>query len=230
MEFKVLTDLQADILVALFEEGVGELGYYLTGGTALSEFYLQHRFSGDLDLFTREERSLKKDYEGLLKVLTDHGLEIISSEVNDEFVRCFASSSSKTKEQLKIELARDVPARMSPAIIHGKVVIDSFEDISVNKICAILNREPPEPKDFVDLFFVLENSKYSVEYLLSRAREKEGTLDNEFGIIQFATNLSRVEELHFLPRMIKPFSLETLRLRLVPIAREILDRFRPGGA
>ncbi len=29
--------------------------FYLTGGTALAEFYLGHRFSFDLDLFTAEE-------------------------------------------------------------------------------------------------------------------------------------------------------------------------------
>ncbi|MBI3956224.1 nucleotidyl transferase AbiEii/AbiGii toxin family protein [Candidatus Gottesmanbacteria bacterium] len=29
--------------------------YYLTGGTALSEFYLHHRLSEDIDFFTRSE-------------------------------------------------------------------------------------------------------------------------------------------------------------------------------
>ena len=29
--------------------------FYLTGGTALSEFYLRHRLSEDLDLFSEEE-------------------------------------------------------------------------------------------------------------------------------------------------------------------------------
>ena len=28
--------------------------FYFTGGTALSEFYLQHRLSDDLDFFTQE--------------------------------------------------------------------------------------------------------------------------------------------------------------------------------
>ena len=230
MAFKVLTNYQSDILNTLFEEGIGELGYYLTGGTALSEFYLQHRYSDDLDLFTREERSLKKDYEDLSKILTNHGSEIISAEINDEFVRLFVSLSESTTEQLKIEFARDVPAMISPAKIFGEIIVDSFEDIAVNKICTILNREPSEPKDFVDLFFVLENSNYSVDYLLNRAKEKEATLDNEYGVLLFATNLLRVEEFRFLPKMIKPLSLEALTSRLVPIAREILHRLRPQKA
>jgi len=228
MAFKVLTDLQADILNTLFEEGIGELGYYLTGGTALSEFYLQHRYSDDLDFFTREKRSLKEDYEIFLKIFSNHGFEIISAEVSSEYARFFVSPARRPKEQLKIEFARDVPAMISPPEIHEKIIVDSFEDIAVNKICAILNREPPEPKDFVDLFFILEDSKYSVDYLMNRAREKEGTLDNEYGILQFATNLLRLEDFQFLPRMIRPVSLEALRSHLTPIAQGILQRLRPN--
>ena len=228
MTFRVLTDLQADVLKILFAEGIGELGYYLTGGTALSEFYLQHRYSDDLDLFTREKRSLKRDYEDLFKLLINHNLQIISAEIADGFIRFFVSPSDNTMEQLKIEFARDVPVMISPAKIYEKVIVDSFEDIAVNKIGCILNREPPEPKDFVDLFFVLEESNYSVDYLLNRAKEKEGTLDNEYGILLFATNLLRVEDFQFLPRMIKPLSIEVLKSRLTPIAHDILNRLRPN--
>ena len=227
MEFRVLTDFQADILNILFEEGIGELSYYLTGGTALSEFYLQHRYSDDLDFFTREKRSLKEDYEIFLKIFSNHGVEIVSAEASNEYARFFISPARRPREQLKIEFARDVPAMISPTNKHERIIVDSFEDIAANKICAILNREPPEPKDFVDLFFILEGSKYSVDYLINRAKEKEGTLDNEYGILQFATNLLRVEDCQFLPRMIKPLSIEVLKSRLVPIAHELLYRFRP---
>jgi len=228
MKFRVLTDLQADVLRILFAESIGELGYYLTGGTALSEFYLQHRYSDDLDLFTREKRSLKKDYENVLKLLVNQNLQVVSSEIADEFVRFFVSPSDRTMEQLRIEFARDVPAMISPPKTYEKVIVDSFEDIAVNKIGCILTREPPEPKDFVDLFFVIEDSNYSVDYLLSRAKEKEGALDNEYGVLQFATNLLRVEDFQFLPRMIRPLSLEVLRSRLIPIAHDILNRLRPN--
>ena len=54
MESSVLTPLQKQVLVALFDSGLADREYYLTGGTALSAFYLQHRFSDDLDLFTRK--------------------------------------------------------------------------------------------------------------------------------------------------------------------------------
>lgn len=227
MEFRILTVLQSHTLKALFDDGLGDLGFYLTGGTALSEFYLQHRYSDDLDLFTCGQQSMKNHVDQILSILTEHDLEILSSDQSDDFVRLFVCPAGKKADQLKIEFARDVPAKMGPAEIHGKVIVDSFEDIAVNKICAILNREPPEPKDFVDLLFIISESRYSVEYLMSRAKEKEGTLDSEYGSLLFATNLLRVEEFRFLPRMIKPLTLDALKSHLMPIAKDMVNRLRP---
>lgn len=225
--FRVLTGTQAYVLASLFKGGIGKFGYYLTGGTALAEFYLQHRHSDDLDLFTREERLFKNDYESFLRIFSDHGIEIISQEISDDFMRFFVLATARGEEQLKLEFARDVPAMLSPPIANEEIVADSFEDIAANKICAILNREPPEVKDFVDLFFILKESKYSVDYLINEAREKEGGLDTELGRLHFATNLSRVAEFNFLPKMIKPLSLDRLKAFLLPIAQEMVMRMRP---
>ena len=45
----ILSALQWDFLSFFFQ---GAPPFFLTGGTALSAFYLQHRYSEDLDLFT----------------------------------------------------------------------------------------------------------------------------------------------------------------------------------
>jgi hypothetical protein len=68
-----------------------------------------------------------------------------------------------------------------PFRTFGKVAVDSFEDIAVNKIRAILGRDPSEPKDFVDLYFILRRSAFTLEYLLERAKKKEAALDREDG-------------------------------------------------
>ena len=34
--------------------------YYLSGGTALAEYYLQHRLSEDLDSFTQKEQDFEE--------------------------------------------------------------------------------------------------------------------------------------------------------------------------
>ena len=45
----ILSPLQWEFLSCFFEDAAP---FFLTGGSALSAFYLQHRYSEDLDLFT----------------------------------------------------------------------------------------------------------------------------------------------------------------------------------
>jgi predicted nucleotidyltransferase component of viral defense system len=54
-----LTPLQLDFLHQFFASSVGA-DFFLTGGTALAAFYLQHRHSDDLDLFTLESLPLRE--------------------------------------------------------------------------------------------------------------------------------------------------------------------------
>ena len=229
MESKVLTPLQERVLIALFDNGLADRGYYLTGGTALSEFYLQHRYSDDLDFFTRKLGPLREDFGNFIEILTSLGFAISSESVTEEYARLLVHPEDQKGSGLKIEFAKDVPAKMAPPEIHGQIVVDSFEDIAVNKICAILNRQPPESKDFCDLFFILKESHYKLDYLIGRAREKEAAFDDEEGTLAFATNLLAVNEFQVLPRMIKPLSLEELRRYFVPIAEELIQRLRPRG-
>ncbi|MCM8817716.1 MAG: nucleotidyl transferase AbiEii/AbiGii toxin family protein [Candidatus Omnitrophica bacterium] len=70
----IITSLQKKILSEVFNLSDARF-FYLTGGTALSEFYFQHRKSFDLDLFTTEEklvipfsRILEKKLETLCQI------------------------------------------------------------------------------------------------------------------------------------------------------------------
>ena len=51
-ESKALTPLKRDFLKAFFDRSQA---FFLTGGSALGIFYLQHRLSFDLDFFTTDE-------------------------------------------------------------------------------------------------------------------------------------------------------------------------------
>ena len=53
----ILTPRQSQILKAVAAEEYFSRHFYLAGGTALSEFYLKHRLSEDLDFFC--DRMLK---------------------------------------------------------------------------------------------------------------------------------------------------------------------------
>ncbi len=226
---KVLTPLQQRVLATLFDHGLDTRGYYLTGGTALAEFYLQHRYSDDLDFFTRKSGPLARDFRELQATLSSSGLAISIQSSSGEYLRMLVQSQHSQDGDLKVEFARDVPARMAPPLHQGRIIVDSYQDIAVNKVCAILSRQPPEPKDFVDLYFILKESRYTLEYLLGRAKEKAADFDTEEGVLAFATALRGVEDLTFLPRMIKPLTLEQLRSILAPLAVDIINRLRPTG-
>lgn len=227
MESKVLTLFQHEVLTSLFDHGLGEKEFYLTGGTALAEFYLQHRYSDDLDFHTRKSGSLEEDFKHLLEILDSLGLEIEIQRRFDEIMTLSVHSAEKPDEKLKIEFNRDATIMMAPALVCDNVIVDSFEDIAVNKVCTILSRGPGESKDFVDLYFILNESNYNLDYLVGRAREKEAAFDGEEGILSFATRLRVVRSPMNLPRMIKPLTHEDLAGYLTPLAEELIRRLAP---
>jgi predicted nucleotidyltransferase component of viral defense system len=51
----ILTSKQQLLLNLLFSNHNIRDNFYLTGGTALAEYYLKHRYSEDLDFFSPEE-------------------------------------------------------------------------------------------------------------------------------------------------------------------------------
>ena len=228
MESKVLTLFQQEVLTSLFDHGLGEKEFYLTGGTALAEFYLQHRYSDDLDLHTRKTSSLDKDFKRFLEIFELLGLQIEIQRQFDEILTLSVHSAEKQDEKLKIELNRDATVMMAQPLVCDNVIVDSFEDIAVNKVCTILSRGPEEPKDFVDLYFILNESSYNLDYLIARAREKEVAFEGEEGKLNFATRLLGVKNKMKMPRMIKSLTHETLASFLTPLAEELIRRLAPG--
>src|SRR5574342_1029985 len=51
---RVPTEIQQRFLEAFFNRDPISAHFYLSGGTALAGFYLHHRYSEDVDLFTRD--------------------------------------------------------------------------------------------------------------------------------------------------------------------------------
>lgn len=56
----ILTPNQKNILFLLAKEPVIADNFYLTGGTALAEFYLGHRLSEDLVFFQSRKSALRR--------------------------------------------------------------------------------------------------------------------------------------------------------------------------
>ncbi|RPI17008.1 MAG: hypothetical protein EHM58_10850 [Ignavibacteriae bacterium] len=155
MEIKVdntcfATENQRDVLLLL--SGFNEIreNFFLTGGTALSVFYLHHRVSDDLDLFTVNEIDLSKlDFlltrnlnERIKKInSTKHYLSLIIDDTKVDFVIDYVSNKNKREKYYFNE--------------ESFIRIDNMENISSNKLCVLVSRT--EVKDYIDFFHICKN-------------------------------------------------------------------------
>lgn len=74
----------------------------------------------------------------------------------------------------------------------------------------------------------LEDTAFSIGYLVARAKEKEAIFESNDGVFYFASNLLRVRDLITMPRMTRPLDLELLKARFVPIAEDLLRGLSPS--
>ncbi len=116
-----------------------ELPFYLTGGTALGRFYLNHRYSEDLDFFVNQD----KNYNEYIKLLAENLEKIFTVDKKmtlkyDRFSRFYINENNTV---LKIEFVNDVKYRSGQAnnIYFG--IIDTPLNILSNKISKVVTRD-----------------------------------------------------------------------------------------
>jgi len=137
---------QRDLLVRFCQVVPLAEKFFLTGGTALGVFYLHHRVSKDLDLFTTEEIDLVE----YAKVLRDvvKPLQIIA-ERSPTFVSYISA------EGIRVDFVVDHLSVKGPRprvwLQEGvSLTLDVLDNIGANEICSAVTRG--EPRDAVDLF------------------------------------------------------------------------------
>jgi hypothetical protein len=215
--FSILTPLQRDFLRAFFARPVSQ-AFFLTGGTAIAEFYLRHRYSEDLDLFTLDCNALPNLENDLTGIAQEIGCTWSPGVKATDFRPIFLRRG--TEPQLKIDFVRDPGPQFGECRIFDTVIVDSELNIAVNKITALFGRAAP--KDFVDLYFLLKKG-YDLDELMRLAREK----DLGFSEFYFAGMLRESRHITTLPRMIEPLTVEELRAFFETIARRVILRLKP---
>ncbi len=157
--FDVLYPFQDRVIKILNK---ADTDFYLTGGTASSRGYLQHRFSDDLDYFVnwveRIIQALAQPKDWSCKILMkEERIARLNLTENDVF--------------LKLEFVNDVPARVGETVNHPVLGrMDTAENILANKVTAILDRE--EPKDFADIWGLCMQKRLSLKEAISGAQGK----------------------------------------------------------
>lgn len=213
----ILTPLQRDFLRAFFAHSPGQT-FFLTGGTALAEFYLHHRYSEDVDLFTLERDSLDAMERDLPNIAAEIGCTWSQKIKVVDFRSVILQRPSEPS--LKIDLVRDVGPQFGEHRRFGNIVVDSQLNIAVNKLTALFGRAAP--KDFVDLYFILKQGT-RLDELMEFAKEK----DPGFSGFYLAGMMWEIEKDRALPRMIQPITIEELRAFFIPLAEQLMLKLKP---
>lgn len=146
-----------------------DTGFYLTGGTALSRGYLQHRYSDDLDLFVNYDPNFALWSSLVIDRLIAHEEWVCEISIRQQFfVRILLKQHETT---LKIELVNDVPARVGEVQTHPTLGrIDSADNILANKLSALVGRD--EPRDIADVWGLCTKLGLSLKEAIDGAQSK----------------------------------------------------------
>lgn len=198
----ILTPNQKNILSLLAKESIIADNFYLTGGTALAEFYLEHRLSEDLDFFSEQEINTEA-VSAILKKIQPKG-KIKSFRYEQSFNRNLFFLEIDD-EIIKTEFTYFPFLFIEKGKKLEKLHIDSLIDIATNKLFTIYQK--PRSRDFIDLYFILAGRKeWSIDELILKAKAK---FDYHIDPLQLASQFVKAETLKDYPRMIKKLEPKT---------------------
>jgi predicted nucleotidyltransferase component of viral defense system len=142
VDFRAVYALQDRVLESLSRAATS---FYLTGGTCVSRFFLEKRYSDDLDLFTNDNALYREDYRRLMRSLSGAGMQPEIRVDTRDFVRLLFDST------LQVDLVNDRVFHFGSVTLTDKgYPLDNPRNICANKLTALVGRD--EPKDVFDLY------------------------------------------------------------------------------
>jgi hypothetical protein len=155
-----------------------EFPFYLTGGSALGRFYLNHRCSEDLDFFVNNDPQflsyIKKIQDEITKCFR---LNLKDALFTDEFSRMFITDDN---QDLKLEFVNDVLYRSGKPVSYYFGLLDTPLNILSNKLGAIISRK--EPKDIFDIVHISINYSFNWQEVFSESKQK--SIINEIDVAE----------------------------------------------
>lgn len=195
------------------------LGYplYLTGGTALGRFYLNHRLSDDLDFFTNSDQNFE-NYTKEIYRKADKEFQIDKELIvlSEDFMRFFVEDKGIA---LKVEFVNDVGYHAGVPLVYEYGYLDTPLNILSNKITALCGRD--EPKDVFDILSISINYDFNWKEVFTHSKQK--AVINEIDVVQRLYEFPP-ELLSTIITIGEPMASETLSLKI----RQIADDFMLG--
>ena len=196
----ILTPKQSQFLECVSKDKQITQRFFLTGGTALSEFYLQHRLSYDIDLFTEKQEVDQKLTGAFLKKISKElgVVEIKRSQMMGlvSYILVFADG-----QNLKVDFNYYPFPRIEKGTHFKNLEVDSVYDIAVNKLHTIFMQ--PRSRDYLDLYLIMQKYGYSLDKLILAAKAK---FDWHIDRVTLASQFIKVTDFDESSMMIIPFS------------------------
>jgi len=210
----ILTPTQVKILGVLSAEPLVAANFVLSGGTALAEWYLRHRYSEDLDFFSQNEFSS----ETIPSILKKHK-DILDFE-NFDIQKSFNRNLVFVKyplETVKLEFTYFPFPSIETGLKYGNIKIDSLKDIAANKLFTIYQQ--PRTRDFIDLYLIMQRDVGLLwDQLLKLAMAKfECYIDP----LQMGTRLYECTQITDYPKMIVPIEDTLWQKFFLSIAKQL---------
>lgn len=179
------------------KEKNASLQFYLTGGTPLAAFYLLHRLSEDIDLFSeKQEVNLLSVRSFIGKVKNKLGFKKV--DYRQYFGLHTFQLYFPDGDILKVDFNYYPFPRLERGVTYKNVDIDSALDIAVNKVHTIAMK--PRARDFIDIYFLIKDKGYDFNDLLMKAKAK---FDWHIDPIQLGSRLLQAREVKDFPRMVR---------------------------
>jgi len=175
IDYKKLYALQDEVLDIVFTT---EQVFYLTGGTCLSRFYKEKRYSDDLDFFTHSPDDFNRAIREI-KLELAKKYQVEEEVTSKDFIRL------KIDDFLQVDFVNDRVMRYKKSVhLDNGYIIDNCENILANKLTAVIGRD--NPKDIFDIFLLDTSYDFDYEEILKIAHEKAG-FNNDDLIIRLKT-------------------------------------------
>ncbi len=217
----LLTPNQSHVLERVQKEPELTRRFYLTGGTALSAFYLHHRLSYDLDFFTEKAEVDQLAIEAFLKKISS---ELSIARIKrSQFLGLFSYVLVFTnQEELKIDFSYYPFPRIQKGTMYKNLEIDSIYDIAVNKLHTIFMK--PRSRDYLDLYFIMKTYTYPLDKLILDAKAK---FDWDIDHITLASQFMKVKDFDESSLILVPFDKKEMEEFFLNLAKSLeRDIFR----
>jgi len=182
MDLGILSREQNEVLERLKKSVLSNNLFYLAGGTGLA-IILAHRKSYDFDFFSKDQFSTEKLLEIIVKSFEED--EVILSEIKEDTLIVFINNIQVSFFQYNYPLLKNI-------IKKDGLCIASLEDILAMKVIAIIQRGTK--KDFIDLWIIIKEKKYSLQDTFIFCKTKYGKAFSESIALKALTYFKDAEE------------------------------------